>query len=366
MPFDFLLHVMNEREGEPTVSQTEPKTAQTETKNESTEAKIEAKNEATTEPKIEQKIEPKSLKLTIGAAQAGRADRAIAAAYPEVGRRRLTELFAQGGVRIGKRTVKKGDRLDAGVVVELTIEPQGRGDERPVADAAAAARLQIILERPDLVAVNKPAPMPSQPLRAGELGSAANGIAHLYPECAALGDDPRDGGVVHRLDIGTTGVLLFARTAAAYRQLRDTFSDGLVLKTYLAVTVGRPAGTSCSSSLAQRGRRAVIDEQDGLNAHTDVDVLSSNGELSLVRCTAQTGRMHQVRAHLAILRSPIVGDALYGAAPVASLDGVLAEGRFLLHAESVSLPFGKEKLVVRAPISDELKAVLAKAGLKAP
>lgn len=314
----------------------------------------------------ENEAESKSVKLTITAAHAGRADRALAAAYPEVGRKRLSELFAQGGVRIGKRTVKKGDRLEAGITVELVIEPQGRGDERPVADPAAAARLQILLERPDLVAVNKPAPMPSQPLRSGELGSAANGIAHLYPECSALGDDPRDGGVVHRLDIGTTGVLLFARNVETYRQLRDTFSDGLVLKTYLAVTVGRPAGTSCSSSLAQRGRRAIIDEQDGLNAHTDVDVLSSNGTLCLVRCTAQTGRMHQVRAHLAILRAPIVGDTLYGAAAVPELEGVLAEGRFLLHAESISLPFGKEKLVVRAPISEELKAVLAKAGLKAP
>ncbi len=314
----------------------------------------------------ENETEAKSVKLTITAAQAGRADRALAAAYPAVGRKRLAELFAQGGVRIGKRTVKKGDRLDAGTTVELAIEPQGRGDERPVADPAAAARLQILLERADLIAINKPAPMPSQPLRSGELGSAANGISHLYPECAQLGDDPRDGGVVHRLDIGTTGVLLFARNAETYRQLRDTFSDGLVLKTYLAVTVGRPAGTSCSSSLAQRGRRAVIDEQDGLNAHTDVDVLSTNGSLCLVRCTAQTGRMHQVRAHLSILRAPIVGDGLYGAPAVPELEGVLAEGRFLLHAESVSLPFGKEKLVVRAPLSEELSAVLAKAGLKAP
>jgi 23S rRNA pseudouridine1911/1915/1917 synthase len=306
------------------------------------------------------------LRLTIAPAHAGRADRALAAAYPEVGRRRLSELFAQGGVRIGKRTVKKGERLDAGTVVELAIVPVGRGDERPQPDPEASARLQILLERPELIAISKPAPMPSQPLRSGELGSAANGIAARYPECAGLGDDPRDGGVVHRLDIGTTGVLLFARTPAAYRTLREAFSDGLVLKTYLAVTTGRPVGTSCSVSLAQRGKRAIADEQDGLNAHTDVDVLSSNGDLCLVRCTAQTGRMHQVRAHLAMLRSPIIGDPLYGAAPVASLASVLPEGRFLLHAESVSLPFGKEKLAIRAPLPEDLKAVLTAAGLKLP
>lgn len=303
-------------------------------------------------------------RLTISEAHAGRADLALAAAYPEVGRKRLAELFAQGAVRIGRRVVRKGDRLAAGTVVELAVLPAGRGDERPVPDPEAAARLQILLERPELVAVSKPAPMASQPLRAGELGSAASGIAARYPECRELGDDPRDGGVVHRLDIGTTGVLLFARTQAAYRQLRDAFSGGAVLKTYLAVTTARPVGTSCSASLTQRGRRVVVDEQEGLTAHTDVTVLSSNGELCLLRCTAQTGRMHQVRAHLAALRAPIAGDTLYGAAPVASLAAALPEGRFLLHAESIALPLGNERLSIRAPLPDELKAVLTAAGLK--
>lgn len=308
-----------------------------------------------------------SVSLTI--TQAGRADLALGAAYPEVGRKRLAELFAQGAVRKGKRVVRKGDRLAAGDVVELAVEPAGRGDERPTPDPDAAARLSILLERPELVAVNKPAPMASQPLRAGELGSAASGIAARYPECRELGDDPRDGGAAHRLDIGTTGVLLFARTAAAYRQLRDAFSSGAVIKTYLAVTTARPVGTSCSASLAQRGKKVVIDEQEGLEAHTDVTVLSASASgLCLVRCTAQTGRMHQVRAHLAMLRAPIAGDALYGAAPTPELASVLPEGRFLLHAESIALTLGSEKqnerLSIRAPLPEALKAALLGAGLK--
>ncbi len=302
--------------------------------------------------------------LTISAEQAGRADLALAAAFPEVGRRRLSELFAQGAVKLGRRVVKKGDRLTAGNVIELTVVPAGRGDERPQPDPAAAARLTILLERPELVAVNKPAPMASQPLRASELGSAASGIVARYPECLSLGDDPRDGGVVHRLDIGTTGVLIAARTAEAYRQLRDAFSSGKVTKTYLAITTARPVGNSCEASLSQRGRKAVIDEQDGLAAYTEVTVLSNKGELYLVRCTAQTGRMHQVRAHLSLLRSPILGDSLYGAHPVPALAGVLPEGRFFLHAETVTLPFGGETLTIRAPLPAESQAVIDAAGLK--
>jgi 23S rRNA pseudouridine1911/1915/1917 synthase len=305
-------------------------------------------------------------KLTITEAQAGRADRALAAAFPSVGRRRLAELFAHGAVRAAGRVVKKGDRIAAGTVIELAAVPTGRGDERPQPDPDAAARLQILLERAELVAVNKPAPMPSQPLRAGELGSAANGLAHLYPECAALGEDPRDGGVAHRLDIGTTGVLLAARTASMYRQLREAFSAGQVRKTYLAVTCGRPVGSSCSASLSQRGRRVVVDEQDGLGAHTEVAVLASAGELHLVRCSAETGRMHQVRAHLSVLRAPIVGDALYGAPAVAALAEVLPAGRFVLHAESVTLLLGGAPLVVRAPLPATTKAILDAAGLALP
>jgi 23S rRNA-/tRNA-specific pseudouridylate synthase len=73
-----------------------------------------------------------------------------------------------------------------------------------------------------------------------------------------------------------------------------------------------------------------------------------------------------VRAHLAMLRSPILGDVMYGAAPVASLATALPEGRFFLHAESVALPFGKEKLAIRAPLPEDLTAVLTAAGLKHP
>ncbi len=309
--------------------------------------------------------------VVISAAQAGRADRALAAAFPAVGRRRLAELFAAGSVRVDGRVARKGDRVAAGAVVELAAAPVAREQERPQPDSEAAARLRVLLERPDLVAIDKPAPMPSQPLRAGERGSAAAGIAALYPECAALGDDPRDGGVVHRLDIGTTGVLLAARTAAAYRALREAFSSGRVDKTYLAITCGLPVARSCSASLAQRGRKVVIDEVHGLTAHTELEILARApvpevGEVCLVRCSTQTGRMHQVRAHLAALRAPILGDSLYGAPILSGLSELVPAGTFLLHAESVSCTLPEERLAVRAPLSAPALAVLAKLGLSAP
>ncbi|MBE7452785.1 MAG: RNA pseudouridine synthase [Kofleriaceae bacterium] len=86
----------------------------------------------------------------------------------------------------------------------------------------------------------KPPGMPSQPLRAGELGTAASGLVALHPECAAVADDPRDGGLVHRLDRGTSGLLVAARTRAAWQALRAAFADRRVDKTYLALVEAAP------------------------------------------------------------------------------------------------------------------------------
>lgn len=295
------------------------------------------------------------MKLTADADD--RADKVLARHFPEVGRRRLAELFDEGCVRIGGRRARKGDRVAAGAEIELTREPAAGDALRPAPDPDAAARLAILLEREDLVVVAKPDGMPSQPLRAGELGTAANGIAARFPECAAIGDDPRDGGLVHRLDIGTSGALVAARTAAAYRALRDAFGAGAVGKQYLAITDARPVARECDAPLAQRGKRAVADQTDGLAAHTELAVVRAAAAHALVRCTARTGRMHQVRAHLAYVGAPITGDTLYGGAPLAGFDG------FFLHAARIELPLAGEAVTVEAPEPERFARARAACGL---
>jgi len=286
-----------------------------------------------------------------------RADKALARHFPDAGRRQLARLFDEGCVTIGARRVRKGDRVAAGDVIEVVREPVTGDALRPAPDAEAAARLEILVERAELIVVVKPAGMPSQPLRAGELGTAANGIAARFPECAALGDDPRDGGLVHRLDIGTSGVLVAARTEAAYRALRDAFGGGLADKQYLAITDGRPVARECDAPLAQRGKRAVVDHTDGLAAHTAFTVERATASHALVRCTARTGRMHQVRAHLAYAGAPIAGDELYGGAPLAGFDG------FFLHAARIELPLAGGPLIALAPEPERFARARAACGL---
>jgi len=284
---------------------------------------------------------------------ADRVDKALARAYPDAGRRQLAELFDEGCVKVAGKKAKKGDRVVAGDVIELSREPVSGDALHPLADPDAAGRIAILAERSDVLAIAKPAGMPSQPLRPGELGTVANALAHRYPECSAIGDDPRDGGLAHRLDIGTSGVLIAARSPEAYRTLREAFGGGLVSKTYLAITEARPVSRECDAPLVQRGKKVAVDHTDGLAAYTAFEVVSASPTHALVRCTAQTGRMHQVRAHLAHVGSPIAGDTLYGAA---ESDG------FYLHAATIKIPLA-EPLEVTAPLPDRFTAALAKFGL---
>jgi len=205
--------------------------------------------------------------------------------------------------------------------------------------------------------LDKPAGIPSQPLRAGELGTAANFLAARYPECAAIGDDPRDGGLVHRLDIGTSGVLIAARTPDAYRRLRDAFGTGQVEKHYLALVDGRPVSRESDAPLVQRGNHVAVDHTDGLAAYTQFIVERASASHALVRCIARTGRMHQVRAHLAHVGAPITGDALYGGAALPGHAG------FYLHASRVVLPDATIDAALEAPLPERFTAALAAVGL---
>ena len=295
--------------------------------------------------------------IQVTATEAGRADKELARHFPDAGRRQLAGLFDEGCVRVRGKRAKKGDRVEIGDLIELTRAPVTGDAFRPIPDPAAAERLVVLLERPDVVVVAKPAGMPTQPLKAGELGTVASAIAYRWPECAAIGDDPRDGGLVHRLDIGTSGALIAARSLEAYRELREAFGTGRVDKVYIAIVDGRPVARECDAPLVQRGKRVVIDHTDGLAAHTAFSVERASASHAVVQCHARTGRMHQVRAHLAYVGSPIAGDVLYGGLPVAGFDG------FFLHAATVTFPLGAQQIKVEAPQPERFVRALAACGL---
>lgn len=297
---------------------------------------------------------PEPVRITVETQDEGRVDKALARHFPDAGRKQLAELFDAGEVRVKGKKAKKGDRVAAGDTIELAHAPV-TGARTPVADPTVT--LEILLERPELIALAKPVGIATQPLRAGELGTMANGVAARWPECAAIGDDARDGGLVHRLDIGTSGILVAARNAATYRELRVAFGQGRVEKQYLAITDARPVSRECDAPLAQRGDHVRVDHTDGLSAYTQFSVEKSTATHALVRCIAQTGRMHQVRAHLAHVGSPIAGDTLYGGKPVDGFEG------FFLHADTLRIALDNDNLAIEAPLPARFSAALAALGL---
>ena len=165
--------------------------------------------------------------------------------------------------------------------------------------------------------------------------------------------------VVHRLDRQTSGVIVFARTAAAHRSLNTQFEQRQATKTYHALVHGSPAWDTQTVHLplrpdGDRRHRTVVDPQDGKPAETDLLVLERFERFALLQATPHTGRTHQIRAHLAALGHPIVSDPLYGGAELPALP------RLGLHACSLKLlhPVSAEELEFTAPYPQDMERAI--------
>jgi 23S rRNA pseudouridine1911/1915/1917 synthase len=301
--------------------------------------------------------------VTLPEGVSGRLDRALADTLG-LGRAAVKRAFALGEVRVGGRRVRPASPAGPGLVVELTVEP-ARGPPEP----EPAAPLTVLLEQPRFLVVDKPAGVAVHPLSAGESGTLANAVVARYPECGAASLDPREGGAAQRLDLETSGCVLFARDRDAWERLHDQLRRRVVEKVYLALVCGRvSAGGVCTVPLAQRGGKVLPapDQQaeDRLRekglaprpAETRFEVERRFARHTLLRVRIVTGVMHQVRAHLAFLGFPVAGDRLYGG-EAAALPGLQ---RHFLHAArlGVESPDGG-RLVVESPLPPELAAVLA-------
>ncbi|HME90927.1 MAG TPA: RluA family pseudouridine synthase, partial [Myxococcaceae bacterium] len=233
-------------------------------------------------------------------------------------RARLRRLFESGAVRVDGRAGKKGDRVEPWQKVRVVVGPQSAS---ALPDPAMAL---IVLHADDaLVFVDKPAGVPSHPLRPAEMGTAANALLARFPECASASQDPREGGLCHRLDIETSGVLLAARSREAWLRARAAFAQEEVDKRYWALVSG-PIADQGEIEIPLRHHRRRKDrveparagEPGSRPARSLFRVLSRAGPHSLVEVRIVTGVLHQVRAHLAAIGAPVIGDRLYGVEPL--------------------------------------------------
>lgn len=250
--------------------------------------------------------------LEAGPGLAGlRVDKALADAYPDLSRSRIHTLIQEDAVLVNGQVPKASTRLHAGDMVEVVLPPPLPSNLEP-----ESGDLTILYEDPVLMVVAKPAGVVVHPGAGSTRGTLA---AILLDHCGTLSQigGVLRPGIVHRLDKGTSGLMVVAKSDAAHRSLSAQFKARTVTKVYSAICLGvpHPSRGSVRTPLGRdprhRQRMAVV--PDGRTAHTDYEVEEALGVASVLRLTLHTGRTHQIRVHMASLDCPLVGDALYGA-----------------------------------------------------
>ena len=289
-----------------------------------------------------------------------RLDAVVRAHFPSSSAALVRRAIEEGGVQVQGRVVGKGEKVRAGetVVVAQLLES---ADLRVMPNPRLP--LAILFQDSDLVAANKPAGMAVHPLRPEETDTLANALAARFPEIAELGDQPLLAGVAHRIDTDTSGVVLAARTAAAFAGLRAQFAARQVKKTYLALVAGIiKQNGELTHELAHhpvsRGRmvdvRSLRVAERPMRAVTAYRVLQRVGGNTLLEVTIFTGVTHQIRCQLALIDHPLLGDTLYNGPAVPGFP------RHFLHAASVVFahPRTGATVHIEAPLTPDLRALL--------
>ena len=262
-----------------------------------------------------------------------RLDRFLASCLADRTRSQIQRLIHDGLASIGERTARSSTPVRAGDVVTLRIPPPAPATPQP-----EPIPLPIVYSDPDLVVVDKPAGMVVHPAAGHAGGTLVNALLHHIGDLSGIGGERRPG-IVHRLDRGTSGLMVVAKNDHAHAELARQFQERAVEKEYVALVWGvvlqgrridLPIGRDPveRKKISARSRRA----REAVTRVTQAELLDG---VSLVHVVIATGRTHQIRVHLAAIGHPVVGDGLYGGTrrhPPPHLRGVQRLERPFLHA----------------------------------
>lgn len=283
----------------------------------------------------------------------------IVALMADISRSDAAATIKAEGVRVDGAVARAGkERLVVGNVV--SIDPSKIPMvQAPSADPNVAFR--VVYEDADIIVIDKPAGLIVHPGAGHDEGTLVNGLLARYPEIADVGETFRPG-IVHRLDQGTSGLLVVARTQDSYGRLVGMLAAHEVVRRYRALLWGLPDSESFTID-APIGR----DPQDplrmtvvpsGKEARTHVEIIErfSDPDMAMAMCSLETGRTHQIRVHLRAIGHPVVGDAVYG-----GMRSGIDLKRPFLHAEVLEFehPSTGAVLTFEAPLPDDLRAFLA-------
>ncbi|GAB4085116.1 RluA family pseudouridine synthase [Myceligenerans cantabricum] len=248
-------------------------------------------------------------------------------------RTRAAELAASGAVRLDGREAGKSDRVPGGSSLEVDV-PDERGDAGGAAvEPEPVEGMGIVHDDDDVVVIDKPVGVAAHP-SPGWTGPTVVGALAAAGYRISTSGAPERQGIVHRLDVGTSGLMVVAKSEVAYTALKRAFKERTVEKVYHALAQGHPDPTSGTID-APIGRHPSADWKFAVTAGgkpsvTHYETLEMLPAASLVEVHLETGRTHQIRVHLAALRHPLVGDLTYGADPVLATRAGIA--RQWLHA----------------------------------
>lgn len=293
------------------------------------------------------------------ASQAGRLDATLAEHDPSHSRSRMAALVKQGHVQVnGAVVTRPAAKIQRGDRVRFTVPAP-----RPTAVVAQDLPLDVVFQDADVVVVNKAAGRVVHPGPGHPDGTLVNALLHHIDDLSGIGGELRPG-IVHRLDRGTSGLMVVAKNDQSHRHLAAQFADHSAGRTYLALCVGKPreAAGRIESELGRHPKDRVkfTSVASGKRAVTHWSVREQLGSVVWMECTLETGRTHQIRVHLTERGWPLLGDPLYGKAkPPASIRPLVVAGRPLLHATRLHFthPSG-ENLAFEVPPPDDFQAVL--------
>jgi 23S rRNA pseudouridine1911/1915/1917 synthase len=295
-----------------------------------------------------------------------RLDLFLAARLPDLSRAFIQKLAREGGARVAGSPSPPSRRVRAGQTVSLRVPSPA-----PSPLVGEPIPLHVLYEDEDLLVLSKPAGMVVHPGAGVASGTLVHALLARGPHWSNIGGEERPG-IVHRLDRGTSGVMVVARNDRAHRALAAQFKAREVEKSYLALVWGAVAEDQFDVDAplgrdVRRRRRISTRTAKPRSASTTFQVLERLGVFTLLEARPRTGRTHQIRAHLDSVGHPIVGDAEYGGDRAHTLgagacrDAVAAFHRLALHARRLAFshPADGRRLAFEAPIPAELENLLA-------
>lgn len=273
-------------------------------------------------------------------------------------RSRAADLIEQGCVEIDGSPAAKSERLLSGAVLSVDLQ-EPRSDWSP--DPEPVPGMRILYDDDDVVVVDKPVGVAAHPSPGWTGPTVVGGLAAAGYRISTSGAAERQG-IVHRLDVGTSGVMAVAKSERAYTSLKRQFKDRTVDKVYHAVVQGHcdPLSGTVEAPIGRHPQHeykwAVV--SDGKPSVTHYDTLEAFPHASLLEIHLETGRTHQIRVHMAALRHPCAGDVTYGADP--GLAKRLGLQRQWLHARQLSFdhPSTGERITIDSEYPEDLREAL--------